>query len=158
MCCLFLFLSWCAVCLWLLLYAYFWDCFLWLQKWIIKPPIKIFHFYRPGCVVVVTACHFWCFPFCHFIIKHEKYLPFFFFFFLAGNYIQGTELENEPHVQLHSVIFFDSLSGSRDLQVSTLPFTGQFVTKGFLSFFLFFYLLPTLTAKLWPHKDARSPT
>lgn len=41
------------------------------------------------------------------------------------------------------------------LQVSTLPFTGQFVTKGFLSFF---YLLPTLTAKLWPHKDARSPT
>lgn len=30
---------------------------------------------------------------------------FLFVFFIAGNYIQGTKLENEPHVQLHSVIF-----------------------------------------------------
>lgn len=38
--------------------------FLWLQKWIIKPPIKIFHFYSLDCVVVITACHF-CVPVCH---------------------------------------------------------------------------------------------
>lgn len=51
--------GWCAVCLQLLLYASFWVYFLWLQKWIIKPPIKIFHFYRPERVLVVSAPHLW---------------------------------------------------------------------------------------------------
>lgn len=93
---LFLFLDWCAVCLWLLICASFWVCFLWLQKWIIKPPIKIFHFYRPDCVVVVTACNFWC---CHSVIKHTamKNISPLTVCLLDGNYIQGTELEMQTH-------------------------------------------------------------
>lgn len=39
------------------------------------------------------------------LLSSMKNISLFFSFFIDGNYIQGTELENEPHVHLHSVIF-----------------------------------------------------